>query len=91
VLTAGVDRTAFEAGLTEADGPGPGHGTLFDTQAGLAVLRWCAPLLDLPARTDPEAYLTRRAELGPDDVNRRCSPTRASARSSSTPGSSPTR
>jgi predicted TIM-barrel fold metal-dependent hydrolase len=44
---------------------------MFDTQAGLAVRRWCAPLLDLPAHADVETYLARRAELGADDVNRR--------------------
>jgi predicted TIM-barrel fold metal-dependent hydrolase len=44
---------------------------LFDTQAGLAVRRWCAPLLDLPAHVDPDTYIERRAELGADEVNRR--------------------
>lgn len=66
-----VDRAAFEADLTESAGPGRWHDTLFDTQAGRAVLRWCAPLLDLPAHCDPDEYLTRRTELGPDEVNRR--------------------
>src|ERR1039458_4800793 len=45
--------------------------TNFDTQLGLAIRRWCAPLLDLDAFVDPETYLQRRAELGADEVNRR--------------------
>lgn len=35
-----LDRSRFEALLTEADGAGPLGGTLFDTQVGLAVRRW---------------------------------------------------
>ena len=66
-----IDRAAFEADLTESAGPGRWHGSLFDTQAGQAVLRWCAPLLDLPAHCDPDDYLARRTHLGPDEVNRR--------------------
>ncbi len=66
-----LDRPAFEADLTEAGGPGRWHGSLFDTHAGLAVRRWCAPVLDLEAHCSPDEYLARRAELGPEEVNRR--------------------
>ncbi len=71
VLREPVDRVGFESMLTEADAPGPGHGSLFDSQAGLAVRRFCAPLLDLPIFADADVYLARRADLGPDEVNRR--------------------
>ena len=71
VRTAPLDRGSFEADLTESSGPGRWHGSMFDTQAGLAVRRWCAPLLDLPVHADAETYLGRRAELGADEVNRR--------------------
>src|SRR5689334_15914288 len=71
VRPTALDRAAFEADLTEAAGAGRWHGSLFDTQAGQAVLRWCAPLLDLPAHCDPDDYLARRTDLGPDEVNRR--------------------
>lgn len=37
----------------------------------MAVRRHCAPLLDLPRHAAPDAYLARRAELGPQEVNRR--------------------
>jgi len=32
-----IDGHEFESLLTEADGPGPLHPSLFDTQVGLAV------------------------------------------------------
>ncbi|HVD88609.1 MAG TPA: amidohydrolase [Jatrophihabitantaceae bacterium] len=66
-----LDREEFEALLTEADGPGPLHRSLFDTQVGLAVRSICAPLLDLPRFASPADYLARRAELGADEVARR--------------------
>jgi predicted TIM-barrel fold metal-dependent hydrolase len=66
-----LDRAGFEALLCEADGPGRWHGSLFDSQVGLAVRRVCAPLLDLPVHSPAEHYLARRAELGPEEVNRR--------------------
>jgi uncharacterized protein len=64
VVLQDLDRAVFEGLLCEADAPGPWHGSLFDTQAGLAVRRLCAPLLDLPSHCPPERYLERRAELG---------------------------
>jgi predicted TIM-barrel fold metal-dependent hydrolase len=66
-----LERAEFEAMLTEAEGPSALGGSLFDSQIGLAVRRWCAPVLDLPAHAPAEEYLTRRAELGADEVNRR--------------------
>jgi uncharacterized protein len=66
-----LDRPAFEALLTEAQAPGPLGGSLLDSQIGLALRRWCPPLLDLPAHAPVEDYLARRAELGAAEVNRR--------------------
>jgi predicted TIM-barrel fold metal-dependent hydrolase len=66
-----LDRPEFEAMLTEAAGPSALGGSLFDSQIGFAVRRWCAPVLDLPAHAPAEDYLARRAELGADEVNRR--------------------
>jgi predicted TIM-barrel fold metal-dependent hydrolase len=66
-----LDRPGFEALLTEAGGPGALGGSLFDSQIGFAVRRWCAPLLDLPAHAPVDEYLSRRADLGADEVNRR--------------------
>jgi uncharacterized protein len=70
VVDHDLDRSAFEVMLTEADAVATGV-TLFDSGIGLAVRRWCAPVLDLPAHAPAEDYLARRAELGAGEVNRR--------------------
>ncbi|MET7733290.1 amidohydrolase family protein [Streptomyces sp. NPDC005402] len=69
VVTEELDRTGFESLLTEGSA-WPGISP-FDSPVGVAVRRHCAPLLDLPRHAPPEAYLARRAELGPHEVNRR--------------------
>jgi predicted TIM-barrel fold metal-dependent hydrolase len=56
--------------LSEADTVPEGV-TLFDSQLGLAIRRWCAPVLGLPAHAPPDDYLARRADLGSGEVNRR--------------------
>ncbi|KGH45581.1 amidohydrolase [Modestobacter caceresii] len=66
-----LTRAGFESMLTEAAGPSALGGSLFDSQVGLAVRRWCPPVLDLPAHAPAGQYLDRRAELGADEVNRR--------------------
>jgi hypothetical protein len=71
VLRGDVDRTGFEELMTEADAPSPLGTTSFDSLIGLAIRRWCAPVLDLPAHTSAEDYAARRAELGATEVNRR--------------------
>lgn len=43
----------------------------FRSLLGLALRRWCAPVLDLPAHSAAEEYLWRRAELGWHEVSRR--------------------
>lgn len=68
VVRADLDRTGLEALLTEAHVPGP---AVFDTPLGVAVRRWCAPVLDLPAHADGSAYADRRAALGRSEVTRR--------------------
>lgn len=66
-----LDRAGFEALLTEAEAPGPWHGSLFDSQVGFAVRSLCAPALDLEPFVAPDDYLARRAELGWEEVARR--------------------
>ncbi|MDI5982035.1 amidohydrolase, partial [Amycolatopsis magusensis] len=66
-----ADRHAFESLLTEAPAPSALGGSLFDSRIGLAVRRWCAPVLDLAAHAPADEYLARRAELGHPEVNRR--------------------
>jgi uncharacterized protein len=70
-LKVALDRPAFERVITESDrGLAPGT-SAFDAQVGVAIRRWCAPALGLDPFPEPEAYLARRAELGPVEVNRR--------------------
>src|SRR5260370_41045419 len=71
VVTGDLDRAGFELLRTEASGP-PAPGTsMFDSQLGFTLRRWCAPVLDLEPSTAAEDYLRRRAELGTAEVNRR--------------------
>jgi predicted TIM-barrel fold metal-dependent hydrolase len=72
VVTGNLDQLAFESLLTEG-GAGalvPGM-SAFDSQLGIAVRRWCAPVLGLEPLAQPQMYLTRRDELGAAEVTRR--------------------
>ena len=60
VVTGDLDRARFEALLTECS---TAHNS-FDSMLGLAVRRWCAPVLGLPPHSSADAYLQRRAEWG---------------------------
>jgi predicted TIM-barrel fold metal-dependent hydrolase len=71
VVGRDLDRPAFEAMLTEADYVGEPGVTMFGTQLGLALRRYCPPVLGLPAHTGPDEYLTVRAALGWEEVSRR--------------------
>jgi hypothetical protein len=69
--TGDLDRAGFELLLTEAPGP-PAPGTsMFDSQLGVAVRRWCAPVLGLEPSVPADTYIERRIELGTAEVNRR--------------------
>ncbi|MEV7689652.1 amidohydrolase family protein [Streptomyces bungoensis] len=68
-VTADLSPGAFASLITEGEAwPGVSP---FDSPAGVAVRRHCAPLLDLPRHAAPGDYLARRAELGWQEVNRR--------------------
>jgi hypothetical protein len=71
VISEPLDRPGVEALLTEAPGPPPPGTSMFDSQLGFAVRRWCAPLLDLESSVPADRYLARRAELGAAEVSRR--------------------
>lgn len=71
VVAGPLDRPAFELLATEAGQPAPAGTTHLDSQVGVAIRAWCAPVLDLPRHAPAERYLARRAELGPEEVNRR--------------------
>jgi len=71
VVTGDLDRAGFELLMTEASGPPARGTTMFDSQLGFTMRRWCAPVLDLEPSVAAEDYLRRRAELGTAEVNRR--------------------
>jgi uncharacterized protein len=68
---ADLDRDAFERLITESHHPAPKGTTFFDQPLGLAVRRWCAPILDLEPLAAPDDYVARRRELGAEEVARR--------------------
>ncbi|QHC21772.1 amidohydrolase [Streptomyces sp. GS7] len=58
---------SFEAHLATAvgaQGPAPAGTSYFDTRTGLAIRRWCPPLLGLEPHCPPVRYLARRREVG---------------------------
>lgn len=69
-LRATPPRLDWEALVTEAP-RSPGVGSIFDSQVGLAIRRWCAPLLDLEPHAPADDYWARRTELGEGEVTRR--------------------
>lgn len=71
ILTADLDRPAFEGLMNEAVRASPLGTTLFDSALGWAIRRHCAPLLDLEPLVPVETYLARRTELGGAEVSRR--------------------
>ena len=66
-----LDRDGLEALVSEAAGPGRWHGSLLDSQVGLALRRVCAPLLGLEAHAPVDEYVARRTELGAEEASRR--------------------
>lgn len=71
VVRRDLDRPAFEGLLNEATGTSPLGTTLFDSMLGLAVRRWCAPVLGLEPLAAADDYLARRLEVGAAEVNAR--------------------
>ncbi|SDG72751.1 hypothetical protein SAMN05421505_10789 [Sinosporangium album] len=66
-----IPRARFETLISDSGTPAPPGTTHFDTPLGTAIRRWCAPLLDLDPHASPAVYVSRRAELGADEANRR--------------------
>ncbi|MGW0481680.1 amidohydrolase family protein [Nonomuraea sp. NPDC003214] len=65
-----LSRARFELLINDDTSPAPPGTTHFDTPAGAAIRRWCAPVLGLEPHAAPSLYLARRAELGPAEANR---------------------
>ncbi|MGW7579084.1 amidohydrolase [Streptomyces sp. NPDC054765] len=52
------------AAAAGAHGPAPAGTSYFDSFTGLAIRRWCPPLLGLEPQCPPARYLARRREVG---------------------------
>ncbi|KPC60040.1 amidohydrolase [Streptomyces chattanoogensis] len=52
------------AAAAGAHGPAPAGTSYFDSWTGLALRRWCPPLLGLEPHCPPARYLARRREIG---------------------------
>jgi predicted TIM-barrel fold metal-dependent hydrolase len=62
---------SFTNMITESDRTPFSLDEALNTQVGVALRRWCAPILDLPTSCRPQDYFNRRTELGSDEVNKR--------------------
>jgi predicted TIM-barrel fold metal-dependent hydrolase len=71
VVPDDLDRRSFEGFINEGFDPAPEGTSHFDSPVGLAIRRWCAPVLELQPLPSPDEYLARRAELGAEEVHRR--------------------
>jgi hypothetical protein len=61
----------FEQFLTESGQPAAPGCSYFDSFLGAALLRTCAPVLDLSPGATADDYVARRRELGGEEANRR--------------------
>lgn len=71
VVRRDLDLADLSALLTEGGTATSAAGSALDSRIGLALRRWCPPVLDLPAHASPGDYLQRRTELGWAEVTRR--------------------
>jgi predicted TIM-barrel fold metal-dependent hydrolase len=71
VVGVDLEPNDFARALTEANGAPPPGRDPFDSLLGLALRKWCAPVLDLPRHANRDDYLTRRAELGHHEASTR--------------------
>ncbi|WP_316526996.1 amidohydrolase family protein [Kitasatospora brasiliensis] len=71
VVAAELTDEALAGLLTESDRPPAPGCSPFDSALGLAVRRWCPPVLGLPAHAPAADYLARRRELGAAEATRR--------------------
>jgi hypothetical protein len=71
ISPAELDLAAFQSLFSESYRPAAPGTTEFQKPLGLAIRRFCGPLLDLDPSTAGEAYVERRLALGAAEVNRR--------------------
>jgi hypothetical protein len=72
VFARPVDRATFEASINEGStDPVPDWMTMFDGPLGVALRRWCAPVLGLAPHATGDDYWAARAALGQDELDER--------------------
>lgn len=72
VFAEPIDRGAFEASINEGStDPVPEWMTMFDGPLGVAIRRWCAPVLGLAPHAPGDDYWEARAALAPADLAER--------------------
>jgi hypothetical protein len=71
VVKSELDRAGFEGFISESFDAAPAGTSQFDSPIGLAIRRWCGPVLGLEPFAPPDEYIARRRDLGAEDVARR--------------------
>lgn len=66
-----LDYVDFQKLISESYRPPPDGTSDFQKPVGLAIRRFCAPVLGLDKGVSGADYVQRRQELGPEEVNRR--------------------
>ena len=74
IVRGPVDPAGMRQMLSESDRASAAEVGAFDSQVAVALRRWCAPLLGLPAAAPMETYLERREALGDAEVATRLLP-----------------
>ncbi len=74
ILRGQLSAERFVGVLSESNRPEAARRAGLETQLGVALRRWCAPLLSLPRGVSAEAYLALRATLTNTDVASRLLP-----------------
>ncbi|MEU7993442.1 amidohydrolase family protein [Rothia amarae] len=64
-----LSRPEFELMITESHWGAIAGTTIFDSQLGFAIRRWCAPVLGLEPFISAEEYISHRNEMEPAHVN----------------------
>jgi predicted TIM-barrel fold metal-dependent hydrolase len=74
IVRGAVPASQFVFMVSESDRPAAAEATGLDSQVGMAIRRWCAPLLGLPAHASADEYLAHRATLENEVVAARLLP-----------------
>lgn len=68
VVRGQVEPADFLSLVCESDRPSAAVAAGLDTQVGIAIRRWCAPLLGLPTGISADEYLSHRSGISNEDA-----------------------